>query len=69
MRKIASHQLILPNSQQLRQMVVEIQSGQVVRYYPLQGEQAQTEWLSGSILLKQDTDGLISAFYEGKKIE
>ena len=49
--------------------VVEIQSGQVLRYYPLNGEQAQTEWWSGSIQLSLQSDGTLVAYYEGEKIK
>lgn len=69
LRRVASHWLVLPNSQRLSKMVVEIRSGRVEQYYPLNGEKAQTEWLSGSILLKEDTEGRWLAYYEGKRLE
>ena len=67
--RIASNQLQLLNGDLLRQQVVEIQSGVVVRYYPLQEELPQTEWWSGLILLNQEDDGTIAAYHNGKRIE
>jgi hypothetical protein len=53
----------------LRQTVVEILSGKVLRHYPLHEEIAHTEWWSGLILLKPETDGSMTAYYNDKKIE
>jgi hypothetical protein len=69
-RRVASNQVLLPSGQTLLQTVVELQSGQVLRYYPLDSELPQTEWLSGLIQLREEPfgDGLC-AYYKGKKIE
>jgi len=67
--RIASNQLKLSTGEVLRQQVVEIQSGVVVKYYPLQEELPQTEWWSGLILLNQENDGTMTAYYNGKRIE
>jgi hypothetical protein len=48
--------------------VVELEDGIVTRYYPLDGEQPQTEWLSGTICIRRDAQGQIKAFYEEKEL-
>jgi hypothetical protein len=68
LRRIACHEILLPNGQILPMSVVEIQSGKVLRYYPLVEEQAATEWWKGSIRLKVQGDGSLKAFYEGHEI-
>lgn len=68
LRRIACHEIRLPNNQTLPMSVVEIQSGKVLRYYPLKEEQAATEWWKGLIQLKLQDDGSLKAFYEGKEI-
>ena len=67
-RRIACNELILPQGQHQTLYVLELQGGYVVRQYPLDGEQANTEWLPGTVVLEQDEQGL-RAHYQGKVIE
>jgi hypothetical protein len=53
----------------MKMSILEIQSSRVLRYYPLQEEQAQTEWWSGTIQLSEEEDGSLRAFYQGKEIK
>lgn len=69
LRRVASHQFMLPNGQLLEMMVVVIRSGYVEEYHPLQGEEPQTEWLSGLIRLKPDTNGQLKAYYQERVLE
>ena len=57
MRKFASHRLYIPHLDLLlRNYTVEIgDTGQVVRYYPFEGETCFTEWLNGLIVLSCDS--------------
>ena len=69
-RKIAVHHLILPEqSLSLTQAVVEIQSGEVCRYYHFDQEQAATEWWGGSIELRHDAEGILRAWRNQQIIE
>lgn len=56
MKKFASHRLYIPHLDLfLRNHTVEIDDkGQVVRYYPFEGETGFTEWLNGLIVLSYD---------------
>ena len=68
-RKIASHQLLTENGQILNLQVVEIRSGKLGCYYPLTGEQAFTEWMSGCLELKYDKNNDIRVFYNGRQFD
>jgi hypothetical protein len=41
----------------------------VESYLPLCGEQANTVWLGGEIILKEDTNGSLQAFHNGILLE
>ncbi len=69
LRRIASHQVLMPDGQLLRQAVVEMKDGVVVRCFPLVEELPQTEWLSGEVTIRKDTEGFLRAYYENKMIE
>ena len=62
-RRIACHEVIslTGNSQTLQ--VVELTNGYVVGQHPLDGEEANTEWLQGTIQLRQDEKG-VRAWYQ-----
>ena len=68
LRKIACHQIVSEEGPSLRLAVVEIADGVVVQYYPLDGEQAQTEWLAGTIHLKRNAEGQLKAYYDEKEL-
>jgi hypothetical protein len=67
-RRIASNELITPKGKSLNQHVVVLEEGFVVRTHPLEKEEANTEWLQGQIVLKQDSDG-IRAYHNGKQLK
>lgn len=46
-RRIAVKWLHLPDGRVLKEQVVEMEADKPVRYYPLDGEPAMTEWLGG----------------------
>ena len=68
LRRIACHELILPNGQRLTHYVVEILNGYMVNHYPLLQEIPNTEWLIGQVVLKEGDEGRIQAFYNKKPI-
>ena len=62
-RRIACHEVISPTGNSKTLQVVELTNGYVVSQHPLDGEEANTEWLQGTIRLKQDEKG-IRAWYQ-----
>ena len=68
LRRIACHELILPNGQRLTHYVVEILNGCMVNQYPLLQELPNTEWFVGRVILKKSDDGHIQAYYNNKPI-
>ena len=56
---------IVHGSVALRNGVVTI----VESYLPLCGEQANTVWLGGEIILKEDANGSLHAFHNGMLLE
>lgn len=48
---------------------MEIQEGEVCRWFPLTEELPHTEWLAGTIELKRDSNGLLHAYYNNVIIE
>ena len=67
-RRIASNEVVTPEGQCLKQQVVELSDGVVSRLYPLETEQANTEWLQGRLVLRKDNDDLIRVFYNNKPL-
>ena len=66
-RRVAAHRVV--TDQGTTDMgVVEIVDGNVVSIYPLQGEQAATEWLPGTICIKQE-NLTFKAYYKEKPIK
>lgn len=53
----------------LRNGVVNIVRAAVQSYSPLDGEQANTVWLGGEIVLKKDENGELRAFHKGVLLE
>lgn len=53
----------------LRNGVVNIVRAAVQSYSPLDGEQANTIWLGGEIVLKKDENGELRAFHKGVLLE
>ena len=53
----------------LRNGVVNIVRAAVQSYSPLDGEEANTIWLGGEIVLKEDENGELRAFHKGVLLE
>ena len=68
LRRIACNEVVMPDGQRLTLCVVEISNGCMVNHYPLRQESADTEWWRGEIVLKDQGDGTVSAYYKGKLI-
>jgi len=64
-RRIASNLLITPEKNELIQHVITLEESCVVSIHPLEKEEANTEWLQGSITLKKESAG-VRAYYQGK---
>ena len=69
LRRIACHQILLPDGTQQTLSVLEIQDSEVVRCYPLTQELPFTEWLTGHVQLGSDEQGKLRAYYQGKMLE
>lgn len=54
-RRYASHYLLLPDGACLKQQLLEVEEGRVVRFSPFDGEElADTEWLPGVIVVRPE---------------
>jgi len=53
----------------LRNGVVTIVQSRVESFLPRCGEQANTVWLGGEIILKEDANGSLHAFHNGMLLE
>ena len=62
LRRVAANYLII-NDRRLINHVVELLDGQLVNYYPLQGEIPMTEWLGGTITITDNR-----AYHNGKPL-
>lgn len=67
-RRLAAHDIIFPDGTQKVLGVVEIVGGKVNRVYPLEGEQARTEWVAGTIELRAAPDGSLTAYKNNQKL-
>lgn len=65
-RRIAANRVVVGDKQMVC-AVVEIRGDKVERIYPLTEEQAFTEWLGGTIDIKQDC-GEAFAYKDGTKL-
>ncbi len=62
LRRVAANHLIIAE-RQLINHVVEIYGSRVVNYYPLKGEIPMTEWLGGTIVVKEG-----KAYHNGSEL-
>ena len=62
MKRYASHFIIFPKHDCLKQHVVEVENGYVVNVFPLTEEMEDIEWRPGAIYLVQ-TEEKLSAVY------
>ena len=68
-RKLYAANTIVHGDVILRNGVVNIAKAAVQSYSPLDGEQANTIWLGGEIVLKEDENGELRAFHKGVLLE
>lgn len=61
MRRYASHYLYVPGCGYLKNQVVELEQGRIVRYRSFEDEEAGTEWLPG--VLRVEDDGRVFHYY------
>ncbi len=54
MRRYASHYVHVPGRGYLRNHVVEVEVGRMLRVFPLEGEMADTQWLPGVLWVEED---------------
>lgn len=65
-RKVAANRLVV-GGRIIRQVVVELAGDKVLRYYPLNGETACTEWLGGTLRIMID-EGLPHLYKGGQMV-
>ncbi len=68
-RRCGAHEVRLPDGTVLRLAVVEVEEGRVVNYYEFHSELPMTEWLGGEITVERDGDGILCAYWQGKKLK
>lgn len=68
LRRVAANTVVSPSGT-IENGVVEVADGTVTRCHQLDGEQAATEWLQGTIRLETDEEGKLRARYKGKLIK
>lgn len=68
-RKLYAANTIVHGDVILRNGVVNIAKGAVQSYSALDGEQANTIWLGGEIVLKEHENGELRAFHKGVLLE
>ena len=62
-RRVAAHEVILPDGKVLHQAIVEICDGSVLNYYEFQDEMPLTEWYDGHIEVRLNHEGIKQAFW------
>lgn len=67
MRKVAAHEVILPDGTKHCPGIVELRAGAVTKTYSFEAEQAGTEWLGGTIEIRQEGESL-KAYKNNKPI-
>ena len=68
-RRVAAHEVDVCGKETLSMAVVEISEGRVANYYTFSDELPMTEWLGGSIEIKKNEDGSLSAYWQGTLLE
>lgn len=67
-RRIGANRIV-DDERVLKQAVVEITRGRVTNYYTFKDELPATEWLGGTIRLRQDTNGVLRAYSNDTVLE
>lgn len=66
-RRIAAHRIV--NEQHTIELgLVELTDGWVSDCYPLVEELAHTEWMSGTIYIRKNSNGKYYAYYKGQRL-
>lgn len=63
-RRVAANTIEIGDNK-ITQAIVEISNDTVIKYYPFYSEQANTEWLGGTIRILIDEKGKEKAFWNG----
>ncbi len=64
-RRCGAHKVVVDETIQLTQAVVEIMGDRVVNYYEFRDELPMTEWLGGLIEVRKDSEGIRHAYHQG----
>lgn len=67
MKRFAAHTVITPQAT-YTQAVVEVEQGIVRKIYTFTHEQAQTVWKGGTITVRENAQGQLEAYHEGRKL-
>ncbi len=67
-KRYAGNQIVY-NDQTIKNGVVTVVKSAVISYLPLYGEEANTIWLGGEIVIKQNESGVLQAFHNGVLLE
>lgn len=68
-RRVAAHSIVYPDGKEMEMGMVLIEHGIVTGCRPLQGEPPFTEWVGGTIKLKTNGKGQVTAYKNQLKIE
>lgn len=68
MRRIAANFIHTPN-ETIEQAIVVIEAGVVTEIYPFTHEEAMTEWMSGTIDVRKDSEGILRAYRQNTPIK
>lgn len=68
MRRIAAN-FIHTTNETIEQAIIVIEAGIVTEIYPFTHEEAMTEWMSGAIEVRKDSDGTLRAYRQNTPIK
>jgi len=66
-RRVAAHEVVLPDGSVLTLAVVELVEGRVVNYYTFSQELPLTEWMGGTIQVVEE-DGQLIAYWHHQRL-
>lgn len=68
MRRFGVNRVMAPGGQTIAPAVVEVEGRRVKAFYALRGEQAFTEWIGGTALLREDSGCLTASMDDGRML-
>lgn len=66
-RRLAANRVVFSDGHEIVQAYIVLDEGRVMDVLPFTAEQPRTEWIEGTIEIKQDT-GLLHAWHKGKQL-